>query len=159
MPPERLCTVKNAAPATKFAELEESLTLRRPMVAPAVVHLPRNHPFARLSPARARFVAGDRVEWNEEGVYPRVSMPRGVSSTVTMLIRYGVISLGFLLGLAIAGIPIDRIAIVTIETFDGTEVIVPNGMDPERVSLLRNAAKGQPGVLGDPEPWALFRVA
>jgi potassium efflux system protein len=176
----------------------------------------------------------------EEDVYPRATMPRGVSSTVTMLIRYGVISLGFLLALAIAGIPIDRITIVlgafsvgigfglqtvvnnfvsglilmferpiqigdavevsgligrvlrigvrasTIETFDGAEVIVPNGMlvsnllinwtlssrnrrieiqvgvaygtEPERVlALLRDAARGRPGVLDAPEPWALFR--
>jgi potassium-dependent mechanosensitive channel len=176
----------------------------------------------------------------EEDVYPRVSLPRGVPDTVTMLIRYGVISVGFLLACAIAGIPLDRFAMVlgalsvgigfglqavvnnfvsglilmferpiqigdavevsglvgrvrrigvrasTIETFDGAEVVVPNGTlvsnqlinwtlssrnrrieiqvgvaygtDPDKVlALLCDAAKGRPGVLADPEPWALFR--
>ena len=173
-------------------------------------------------------------------MYPRVSLPRGVPATVTMLARYAVISLGFLIALSIAGIPLDRLAIVlgafsvgigfglqtvvnnfvsglilmferpiqigdavevsglvgrvrrigvrasTIETFDGAEVIVPNGTlvssqlinwtlssrsrrieiqvgvaygtDPEKVlALLRDAPKGQPGVLSQPEPMAIFR--
>jgi small-conductance mechanosensitive channel len=177
----------------------------------------------------------------EEDVYPRVPLPRGVPSTVTMLVRYGVITLGFLLALSIAGIPLDRLAFVlgafsvgigfglqtvvnnfvsglilmferpiqvgdavevsglvgrvkrigvrasTVETFDGAEVIVPNGTlvsgqlinwtlstrsrrievqvgvaygtDPEKVlSLLREAVRGLPGVLAQPEPTAIFRA-
>ena len=177
----------------------------------------------------------------EGDVYPRVQLPRGVPDTLTMLMRYGVISLGFLLALAVAGIPIDRLTVVfgalgvgigfglqsvvnnfvsgliimferpiqigdavevsglsgrvrhigvrasTIETFDGAEVIVPNGTlvsshlinwtltnrsrrieiqvgvaygtDPERVmTILTDAVKGESGVLADPAPFALFRA-
>lgn len=177
----------------------------------------------------------------EEDVYPRISLPRGVPSTVTMLVRYTVISLGFLLALSIAGIPLDRLAIVlgafsvgigfglqtvvnnfvsglilmferpiqvgdavevgglvgrvrrigvrasNVETFDGAEVIVPNGIlvsgqlinwtlssrhrrieiqvgvaygtDPEKVLALRcEAIKGHPRVLAQPEPTANFRA-
>lgn len=176
----------------------------------------------------------------EGDVYPRVSLPRGLSGTVTMVARYAVISLGFVLALSITGIPLDRLAIVlgafsvgigfglqtvvnnfvsglilmferpiqvgdtievgglvgrvrqigvrasTVETFDGAEVIVPNGnlvsgqlinwtlssrnrrievqvgvaygTDPERVlALLRDATKTIPGVLAVPEPTAIFR--
>jgi len=48
----------------------------------------------------------------EEDVYPRVSLPRGVPNTLTMLVRYGVLAIGFLIALSIAGIPLDRLAIV-----------------------------------------------
>jgi small-conductance mechanosensitive channel len=48
----------------------------------------------------------------EEDVYPRISLPRGIPGTLTMLARYGVISIGLLLALSITGIPIDRLAIV-----------------------------------------------
>lgn len=176
----------------------------------------------------------------EEDVYPRIALPRGVPSTLTMLIRYGVIAIGFLLALSIAGIPLDRLAIVlgafsvgigfglqtvvnnfvsglilmferpiqigdavevsglvgrvrrigvrasTIETFDGAEVIVPNGTlvsnqlinwtlssrsrrvevqvgvaygsSTEKVlAILRDAIQGQARVLAQPEPVAIFR--
>jgi small-conductance mechanosensitive channel len=176
----------------------------------------------------------------EEDMYPRVSLPRGIPATMTMLVRYGVISIGFFLALSIAGIPLDRLTIIlgafsvgigfglqtavnnfvsglillferpiqigdavevsglvgrvrrigvrasTIETFDGAEVIVPNGTlvsnqlinwtltsrsrrieiqvgvaygtDPEKVlALLPEATKGLPGVLANPAPNALFR--
>ena len=176
----------------------------------------------------------------EEDLYPRIELPRGVPATMTTLARYGVISLGFLLALSIAGIPLDRFAIVlsafgvglgfglqtvvnnfvsglilmferpiqigdtveisglagrvarigvrasTLETFDGAEVIVPNGIlvsdklinwtlssrsrrvdievsvaygaDPERVLvLLRDAAQGHTRALAEPAPVAIFR--
>ena len=176
----------------------------------------------------------------KEDVFPRLELPRGVPATLTMFIRYGVITLGFLLALAVAGIPIDRLTIVfgalgvgigfglqtvvnnflsglilmferpiqvgdtvevgglvgrvrqigirasTIETFEGAEVIVPNGMlvsdplinwtlssrdrrleiqvgvaygsDPQRViALLREAALSDPRTLRSPEPLGLFR--
>jgi len=48
----------------------------------------------------------------EGDVYPRVTLPRGVPGTFTMLVRYGAITLGFLLAAAIAGIPLDRLAFV-----------------------------------------------
>ena len=48
----------------------------------------------------------------EEDVYPRVSLPRGLPNTLTMLARYGVLTIGFLIALSIAGIPLDRLAIV-----------------------------------------------
>jgi small-conductance mechanosensitive channel len=177
----------------------------------------------------------------EEDVYPRVELPRGVPGAVTMLVGYGVLSLGFLLALSIAGIPLDRLAFVlgalgvgigfglqnvvndfvsgmilmferpiqigdavevsglvgrvkrigarssTVETFDGAEVIVPNGslvssqlvnwtlesrsrrvevelriardVDPEKVlAVLREATTGQEGVLAEPEPTAIVRA-
>jgi len=176
----------------------------------------------------------------EDDVYTRVTLPRGIPGTVTMLVRYGVVSLGFLIALSIAGIPLDRLAFVlgafsvgigfglqtvvnnfvsglilmferpiqvgdaievsglvgrvkqigvrasTIETFDGAEVIVPNGTlvsgqlinwtlssrsrrieiqvgvvqgaDPEKVLvLIRDAVKGLSGVPAKPEPTAIFR--
>jgi small-conductance mechanosensitive channel len=176
----------------------------------------------------------------EDDVYTRVTLPRGVPGTVTMLARYGVVSLGFLISLSIAGIPLDRLAFVlgafsvgigfglqtvvnnfvsglilmferpiqigdavevsglvgrvkqigvrasTIETFDGAEVIVPNGTlvsgqlinwtlssrsrrieiqvgvaqgaDPEKVlALLKDSVKGLSGVPAKPEPTAIFR--
>ena len=176
----------------------------------------------------------------EEDVFPRVELPRGAPATLTTVVRYGAITLGFLLALAVAGIPIDRLTIVfgalgvgigfglqtivnnflsglilmfekpiqvgdtvevgglsgrvrrigvrasTIETFDGAEVIVPNGTlvsdqlvnwtlshrsrrveievgvaygsDPRRViALLREAALSHPGTLREPAPEGLFR--
>ncbi len=48
----------------------------------------------------------------EEDVFPRVGLRRGVPATLSMVVRYGVITLGFLLALAVAGIPIDRLTIV-----------------------------------------------
>lgn len=48
----------------------------------------------------------------EDDVYPRVELPRGVAQTVTFVVRYSVIAVGFLLAAAIAGIPLDRLAIV-----------------------------------------------
>jgi small-conductance mechanosensitive channel len=176
----------------------------------------------------------------QNDVFSRLELPRGVPATLTMFIRYGVITLGFLLALAVAGIPVDRLTIVfgalgvgigfglqtivnnflsglilmfegpiqvgdtvevgglvgrvrhigirasTIETFEGAEVIVPNGMlvsdqlinwtlssrdrrleiqvgvaygsDPQRViALLREAALSDPRTLRSPEPLGLFR--
>ncbi|HEX5042985.1 MAG TPA: mechanosensitive ion channel domain-containing protein [Candidatus Polarisedimenticolaceae bacterium] len=48
----------------------------------------------------------------EEDVYPRLSLPRGLPNTLTMMARYGVLTIGFLIALSIAGIPLDRLAIV-----------------------------------------------
>jgi small-conductance mechanosensitive channel len=48
----------------------------------------------------------------EEDVYPRLSLPRGLPNTLTMMARYGVLTIGFLIALSIAGIPLDRVTIV-----------------------------------------------
>lgn len=48
----------------------------------------------------------------EEDVYSRVDLPRGLPGTLTMLVRYGLVSLGFLFAAAVAGIPLDRLAFV-----------------------------------------------
>jgi small-conductance mechanosensitive channel len=48
----------------------------------------------------------------EEDVYPRVRMPRGVPSTITMMVRYGIFTIAFLLGLAAAGIELGKFTIL-----------------------------------------------
>ena len=176
----------------------------------------------------------------EEDVFPRVSLPRGVSATLSMLLHYGILALGFLFALSAAGIEVSQFAIVagalgvgigfglqnvvnnfvsglilvferpvkigdtievgqlmgevrhigirasTVRTFDGAEVIVPNGQliagevinwtlsdrvrrikipvgvaygtDPRRVlDLLVEVARGHRDVLPQPAPNALFR--
>ncbi len=48
----------------------------------------------------------------EEEVFRRTHLPKGVPGTITMLIRYGTITLGLLLAVAAAGIELDKLAIV-----------------------------------------------
>jgi small-conductance mechanosensitive channel len=175
----------------------------------------------------------------EHDVLPRVTLPRGVGSTITMMVRYGVVTLGVILAAAAAGFELSQFAFVagalgvgigfglqnvvnnfvsglilaferpiqvgdTVETgaligtvrnigirssvlrtFDGAEVIVPNGnlisaevtnwtlsdrrrrmtvsvgvaygTDPNRViELLLEATDGHDLVDKTPKPYALF---
>ncbi len=175
----------------------------------------------------------------QEDVFSRVRTSRGVPYAVSNLARYGVIFLGFLVGLSAAGIEITKLAVVAgglgvgigfglqnvvnnfvsglillferpidvgdsielsdtsgimkrigirasvIRTFDGAEVIVPNGIlisdkvtnwtlsDRRRridldvgveygtpaqqvIDLLIEVAKANPKVIADPEPVAYF---
>ena len=48
----------------------------------------------------------------EEDVYPRVRLPRGVPGTITMMVRYGIFTIAFLLGLAAAGIELSKFSIL-----------------------------------------------
>jgi potassium efflux system protein len=174
-----------------------------------------------------------------DDVFPRVAMGRGLPETMMMVVRYGFIALGFILALAVAGVPLDRVTLLasalsvgigfglqavvsnfvsgiilsierpiyigdvvgvegvegtvrsigaratTIRTFDGAEVIVPNGFlvtnrlvnwtlsdrhrrievavgvrygsDPEKVAkILCEAARSHRQVLPKPEPEAPF---
>ena len=176
----------------------------------------------------------------EEDVFPRVSMPRGVPATLSMLINYGILALGLLFALSAAGFEVSQFAIIfgalgvgigfglqnlvnnfisglilvferpvkigdtievgqlmgevrrigirssTVRTFDGAEVIVPNGnlisgevinwtlsdrvrriklqvgvaygTDPQTVlDLLVETAQGHKDVLRQPRPQALFQ--
>jgi potassium-dependent mechanosensitive channel len=45
-------------------------------------------------------------------VYPRVTLPRGVPATVSMLVNYTVLGLAFILAVAAAGIQLDRFALI-----------------------------------------------
>jgi small-conductance mechanosensitive channel len=175
----------------------------------------------------------------QEDVFSRVRTSRGVPYAVSNLARYSVICLGFLVGLAAAGVEVTKLAVVAgglgvgigfglqnvvnnfvsglillferpidvgdtielsdtsgtmkrigirasvIRTFDGAEVIVPNGMlisdkvtnwtlsDRRRrvdlnvgveygtpaqrvIDLLVDVAKANPKVIHDPEPIAFF---
>jgi small-conductance mechanosensitive channel len=174
-----------------------------------------------------------------DDVFPRVPLGRGVPETLMMVVRYGLVAMGFILALAIAGVPLDRVTLLasalsvgigfglqavvsnfvsgiilsverpiyigdvvgisgiegtvrsigaratTIRTFDGAEVIVPNGFlvsnqlvnwtlsdrhrrievtvgvrygsDPEQVAkILCEAARAHRQVLSKPEPAAPF---
>lgn len=176
----------------------------------------------------------------EEEVYQRVQMPRGLPNTVSMLVNYGILALGFFVAISIAGIDLSRFAIIagalgvgigfglqnvvnnfvsglilaferpiqvgdtievgqlighvlrigfrssTVRTYDGAEVIVPNGnlisaevvnwtlsdrtrridipvgvaygTDPQRVlDILHETARAHKDVRRDPEPSAIFR--
>jgi len=177
----------------------------------------------------------------DEDVFPRVTLPRGVPATLTMLIHYGILALGFLFALSAAGFEVSQFAIVagalgvgigfglqnvvnnfisglilvferpikigdtievgqlmgevrrigirssTVRTFDGAEVIVPNGnlissevinwtlsdrirrirlpvgvaygTDPLKVlALLTEVAQKHTDVLQHPAPTALFKA-
>jgi potassium efflux system protein len=48
----------------------------------------------------------------EEDVYPRTSLPRGMSYALSSLVRYSVYSLGFLLALAAAGVQLGQLTIL-----------------------------------------------
>lgn len=48
----------------------------------------------------------------ENDVLPRVGLPRGVPSTISMMLHYGIVSLGFLIALAAVGIDLSQISIV-----------------------------------------------
>ncbi|MGB5590349.1 MAG: mechanosensitive ion channel domain-containing protein [Gammaproteobacteria bacterium] len=48
----------------------------------------------------------------QEDVYPRLRLPRGVPSTINMMVNYGVITIAFLIALAAAGFELGRLAIV-----------------------------------------------
>lgn len=176
----------------------------------------------------------------QEEVFPRMNMKTGVPYALTSFTRYMIIAIGFIAGMAVLGIPLDRVTIVlsalgvgigfglqglvnnvvsgfvllterpirvrdkvevggvlgnvssigirasTIRTFDGAEVIVPNGdlisqqvvnwtlsarrqrvtipvgvaygSDPNQVlTILRRVASENEGVFRDPAPLALFR--
>lgn len=176
----------------------------------------------------------------EEDVLARIDLPRGVPGTLSMLVNYVVLTIGFIIAIAMAGIDLNRFALVagalgvgigfglqnvvnnfvsgliliferpihigdTIEvgtligtvkrigirasvvrTFEGAEVIVPNGnllagelvnwtysdrqrrielpvgvsygTDPQKVlDLLVEVAKKHPEILAYPAPMALFR--
>jgi potassium-dependent mechanosensitive channel len=45
-------------------------------------------------------------------VYPRVTLPRGVAATISMLVNYTVLGLAIVLAVAAAGIQLDRFAII-----------------------------------------------
>ena len=47
-----------------------------------------------------------------QDVYPRLRLPRGVPSTINMMVNYGVITIAFLIALAAAGFELGRLAIV-----------------------------------------------
>ena len=47
-----------------------------------------------------------------EDVYPRMRLPRGVPSTISMMVNYGVITIAFLIALAAAGFELGRLAII-----------------------------------------------
>jgi small-conductance mechanosensitive channel len=176
----------------------------------------------------------------EEDVYPRTSLARGVPATISMLVNYLILGIGFFFALAAAGIDLSRVALLagalgvgigfglqdlvnnfvsglilvferpmgvgdlievgslhgrvqqigirasTVRTFDGAEVIIPNGQllsgqlvnwtlsdrqrrialpigvaygtDPKTViDLLLRLAEAHPEVTHDPEPVALFK--
>lgn len=48
----------------------------------------------------------------QEDVYPRMRLPRGVPSTISMMVNYGVITIAFLVALAAAGFELGRLAII-----------------------------------------------
>ena len=48
----------------------------------------------------------------EEEVYQRVQMPRGLPNTVSMLVNYGILAIGFFVAISVAGIDLSRFAIV-----------------------------------------------
>lgn len=48
----------------------------------------------------------------EEEVYPRVQLPRGLPNTVSMLVNYGILAIGFFFAISVAGIDLSRFAIV-----------------------------------------------
>jgi len=48
----------------------------------------------------------------QQDVYPRMRLPRGVPSTINMMVNYGVITIAFLVALAAAGFELGRLAIV-----------------------------------------------
>jgi len=48
----------------------------------------------------------------QQDVYPRLRLPRGVPSTINMMVNYGVIAIAFLIALAAAGFELGRLAIV-----------------------------------------------
>jgi potassium efflux system protein len=48
----------------------------------------------------------------DEDVYPRVRLPRGIPSTITMMVRYTILTLAFLIGLAAAGIELGKFSIL-----------------------------------------------
>lgn len=175
----------------------------------------------------------------EEDVYPRVSLARGLPYTVSTLLHYTILFLGFIFAVAAMGVDLNRVTILVgafgvgigfglqavvnnfvsgiillfersiqvgdavqigdlagevrhigirssmVRTWDGAEVIVPNGIltaeklsnwtlsdrlrrvdvrvgvaygtDATRVlAILRDAAAAHPGVLAEPEPQAFF---
>jgi small-conductance mechanosensitive channel len=176
----------------------------------------------------------------EEDVYSRVRLARGLPGTITMLVRYSIVAIGFFVAVAAAGFPLTSFTIVfgalsvgigfglqnvvnnfvsglilaferpiqlgdtievgqllgevksigirasTVRTFDGAEVLVPNGdlisaqvinwtlsdqrrrirvpvgvaygTDPQRViDLLTEVAASHEDVLPDPATVVLFR--
>jgi small-conductance mechanosensitive channel len=175
----------------------------------------------------------------EEDVYPRISLARGIPNTVSTLLHYTILLLGFIFAVAAMGVDLNRVTILvgafgvgigfglqavvnnivsgiillfersiqvgdavqigdlagevrrigmrssTVRTWEGAEVIVPNGIltaeklsnwtlsdrlrrvdvrvvvahgsDAARVlTLLRDTAAAHPGVLGEPAPEAFF---
>jgi small-conductance mechanosensitive channel len=174
-----------------------------------------------------------------EEVLPRLAVPRGIAGSVSSLVHYAIMAVGFLIAFGAGGIRLDRLTLIigalgvgigfglqnlvnnfvsglilvferpiqigdtvqvgttlgevrsigirasVVRTFEGAEVIVPNGnlvstevvnwtlsdrlrrveipvgvaygTDPERVlALLTETARGDAEVLRHPEPYALF---
>jgi small-conductance mechanosensitive channel len=48
----------------------------------------------------------------EEEVFPRVELPRGLPNTVSMLVNYGILALGFFVAVSAAGLDLSRFAIL-----------------------------------------------
>ena len=48
----------------------------------------------------------------ETDVFPRVSLPRGVPATISMLVNYTVLGLAFVMAVAAAGFQLDRLALI-----------------------------------------------
>ncbi|MGD9387378.1 MAG: mechanosensitive ion channel [Gammaproteobacteria bacterium] len=48
----------------------------------------------------------------ETDVFPRVSLPRGVPATISMLVNYTVLGLAFVMAMAAAGFQLDRLALI-----------------------------------------------
>ncbi len=48
----------------------------------------------------------------QEDVYPRLPMPRGIAYAVSSLLHYGLLALGFLVGLGLLGLDLTRLTIV-----------------------------------------------
>lgn len=48
----------------------------------------------------------------QEDVFTRVRLPRGVPATISMMVNYGIITIAFLIALAVAGFDLSRFAII-----------------------------------------------
>ena len=229
----------------------QQFSLRAPLIDGVTAILTASLSLGDLTLSLGDFVAFGLVIWLslwlaraiafvlQEDVYPRVRLARGLPYAISTMIRYAVISLGFLAAVSATGLSLDRFAILlgalgvgigfglqnvvnnfvsglillferpiqvgdvvqltdlhgrierigirasVVRTWDGAEVVVPNGnlvsdpltnwtlsdrrrrlelavgvaygTDPERViDLITEVAKTHPDVLSDPVPVTLF---